>query len=223
MSLSSFTTSSRDGDTRAKGALERLLKKKSWPTAVATAQQVHGDRIQIVPALQKPVQYKGTDGLITDQPNQPLAIFTADCASIFLTDKRERVIGVLHAGWRGTRAGILRKAVRLIRRRWRIPVKRLKVWLGPSIGPCCFEVQWDVARYFPKTRKRLVRRSISGGGWTVDIAGELHAQARRLGVHVVPTKLSCTMHSNRYYSYRRDYTHKRMASVVTTKRRGPDV
>jgi copper oxidase (laccase) domain-containing protein len=39
----------------------------------------------------------------------------------------------------------------------------------------------------------------------------------------VPTKLSCTMHSNRYYSYRRDYTHKRMASVVTTKRRGPDV
>src|SRR5262245_24069578 len=111
-----FTTNRRQGDARAPEALARLLKRKGWPTAAASAEQVHGHRIIRVPALRKPVKFDSADGLLTDQPNQPLAIFTADCASIFLADQQARVVGMLHAGWRGAQAGILGKAIRLIRR-----------------------------------------------------------------------------------------------------------
>jgi len=205
-----FTTERRHGDARAPGALERLLKARRWPTAVATAEQIHGCRIAVVPALKSAKTYRGVDGLLTRSANQALAIFTADCASLFLADHADTVVGVLHAGWRGARAGILKKAVQVIRRRWGIPARRLRVWLGPSIGPCCFEVRWEVARHFPRSRRR------NKGRWTVDLAGELRAQARSLGLQFLraDASASCTMHGGRFYSYRRDKTEKRMASVI---------
>lgn len=208
--FAAFTTKRRQGDARAVGALPRLLKTRGWPEAVATAEQVHGTRVLTVPRLRKPEKYAGADGLLTDQASQPLAIFTADCASIFLADKKGRAVGVLHAGWRGVRGGILRQALRLLRRRWRIPPGDLRAWLGPCIGPCCFEVQWEVARYFPATRRRKEDR------WQVDLAEEIRRQARRLGLQFLRRKApaSCTMHDRRFYSYRRDRSDQRMASVI---------
>jgi hypothetical protein len=208
--IQSFTTRRRQGNAREPGALERLLRTRKWPTAVATAEQVHGTRLAIVPALRHSRKFAGVDGLLTDQSDQPLAIFTADCVPVFLTDEGHRVVGLLHAGWRGIRAGILAQAVRKIRRRWGILPRKLRIWTGPSSGPCCFGVQWDVARHFPRSRKR------ARDSWRVDLAGELRFQARRLGVRFfdTPGPASCTMHDRRFYSYRRDQTAKRMASVI---------
>lgn len=176
------------------------------------AGQVHGTRVATVSGLRRPGKFEGADGLLTDQANQPLAVFTADCVPVFLSDETRRMVGVLHAGWRGVRAGILEKAAQRIRRRWGIPRRRLAVWLGPSIGPCCFEVQWDVARHFPGSRQR------QAGGWRVDLAKALRLQARRLGVRFLRASgPSCTMHDKRFYSYRRDHTDKRSASVIMKK------
>jgi len=210
LKLISFTTTARAGNARAPGVLAKLLKSKKLPESFACAEQVHGHKIVVVPALKAQKKYDGADGLITDQPNQPLVIFTADCVPVFLSDEKNRVVGVLHAGWRGVCARILGKAVRIIRQRWGIPAKQLKVWLGPSIGPCCFEVQWDVARYFPKTRRPKMDR------WTVNLAEELHLQARRLGLQFpkMSSSTNCTMHARQFHSYRRDKTDKRMASII---------
>jgi YfiH family protein len=171
---------------------------------------VHGNRIAVATRLNKSKKFPGVDGLLTDQANLPLAIFTADCASIFIADKKQKVVGVLHAGWRGVQTQILAKAVRLIWRKWRISSRALSVWLGPCIGPCCFEVQWDVARHFPKTRRR------SGDRWTVHLARELRLQAKALGVGwlLKNTLEECTMHGSRHFSYRRDKTSKRQASII---------
>jgi YfiH family protein len=148
-------------------------------------------------------------------PNQPLAIFTADCVPVFLIAEQAGVVGLLHAGWRGVRGHILARAVRQMRRRWHVSPPAIRAWAGPSIGPCCFEVQWDTARYFPSTRRR------SKGAWRVDLVGELHHQAKRLGIRWSRKNPSqgCTMHGSRYYSYRRDKTDKRQVSVIMIQER----
>ncbi len=202
-----------DGDLRRPGATERFLRKQRQPSFIATAEQVHGNRVALVPKLPKSKKYAGVDGLLTEAALQPLVIYTADCASIFLEDRQNRVVGVLHAGWRGVHSEILKKAIQLARTKWGVLAQDVRVWLGPSIGPCCFEVKWDVARHFPLTRKRKKDR------WTVDLARELRAQAKRLGLAWMGKKSleGCTMHGSRYFSYRRDGTSKRQASIIIKK------
>jgi YfiH family protein len=214
--LVSFTTQARHGDARAPGALKRILKSQSLPTAFACAEQVHGVLIQVVPALSKPKRFLRADGLLTAAENQPLAIFTADCVPLFLCADEGRVIGILHAGWRGVRGQILAQAVQLLRRKWRLKPSQVVAWPGPHIRPCCFEVRWDVARYFPASRRR------SGGRGRIDLAEEIKRQARRLGVRWVSKKVheDCTMHGSRHFSYRRDKTAKRQVSVIL-KRKEP--
>ncbi len=205
-----FTTTVRHGHVRTSQALHDLLKQKSWPVAVATAEQVHKARIAIVPQLRRAKEYDGADGLLTDQCHQPLGVFTADCASIFLSAPLQKIVGVLHAGWRGVQQRILQKALRLLRKRWRCPARDVFLVLGPSIGDCCFEVGWDVARYFPGTRER------QGKGWTVDLSQAIRRQAVALGIpdgHI-HSRAVCTRHSPRYFSYRRDKTANRQVSLI---------
>jgi hypothetical protein len=204
----SFTTTRRDGNVRPPARLRKLLAAKRLPLAIATGEQVHGARIAVVPKLGKPRKYPGVDGLLTAKAGQPLGIFTADCAAIFLSVPSRGVVGLLHAGWRGVRAGLLLKALRRMRRRWACSSRDVRLWLGPCIGPCCFEVQWDVARYFPATRRRKKDR------WTVDLRGEIRRQARRLGLKAVSAAPGCTRHTSRYFSFRRDPTQDRQISVI---------
>jgi YfiH family protein len=208
--LTFFTTGTRHGNVRAPGALVRLLKSKKLPTAVATAEQVHGPSVVVVPALKSPRKFSSADGLLTQESGQPLAIFTADCVPIFVDAGAGRVVGILHAGWRGVRGRILTKAVRLLKKRWGLRPREIRVWAGPAIGPCCFEVQWDVARHFAQARRRYRDR------WSVDLLKALKREARMLGVRWVVQKAlqGCTMHRSQYHSYRRDKTDQRQASVI---------
>jgi YfiH family protein len=210
LSLVAFSTESRHGDARAPGALARLLRSQKLPVSFACSEQVHDAKIAIVPRLAKAKKYTKADGLLTEHGNQPLTIFTADCAPVFLSAENGRVLGLLHAGWRGVQRNILREALRLLWRKWRIKPANVHVWTGPHIRACCFEVQWDVARYFPTTRRRSKDR------WKINLEGELRHQARRLGVGWMSKKASCgcTMHESRFFSYRRNQTAKRQVSVI---------
>src|SRR5438046_2613744 len=122
-----FTTSRRDGDARRPGRLPKLLKRRGLSSAVATAEQVHGVKVVVVPPLAKPKRYPKTDGLLTAAPQQPLAIFTADCVPAFLEVPKRGVIGVLHAGWRGVYGKILQRAVRILTRRWGVRPHEIEV------------------------------------------------------------------------------------------------
>jgi polyphenol oxidase len=204
------STGRREGNLRNPATLRRYLKAMQWPTAIATGEQVHGTRVQIVPRLLRAMEFPQSDGLITVELDQPIGIFTADCLPVFLEATRSRAVGLVHAGWRGVRGGILRAAMRVMRRTWSIAPSEVRYWIGPSIGPCCFEVQWDVARHFPATRRR------TGGRWTVDLAKEIHLQARRIGMRPKPKvkAAACTMHGRGHYSFRRDATKSRQISII---------
>jgi len=204
----SWTTTAKDGHLRAPGALEKHLRQRRLPAIAATGEQIHRARMAIVPALKQARTYSSVDGLLTREPNQPLAIFTADCVPLFLQSRDGKWVGVLHAGWRGVQQQILKAAVRLLWSRDRIPARSLQVWAGPSIGPCCFEVRWDVARHFPGARRRHRDR------WTVDLWTALNRQARQLGVKWKGPRPDCTVHHKGYHSYRRDQTDRRQVSVI---------
>ncbi len=82
-----------------------------------------------------------TDALITNKINLPLAIFTADCLSIFLYDAKNKAIGLVHSGWRSTKGNIVRNALNLMQRKFNTHPQDLLVAFGPAIRSCCYEVR----------------------------------------------------------------------------------
>lgn len=90
-----------------------------------------------------------TDALITDKKKLPLAVFTADCLSVFLFDPHRPAVGIIHAGWRSTQANITIKAIRLMCREFNTKPQDLRASFGPAIGPSCFEVEDKFCQFFP--------------------------------------------------------------------------
>lgn len=109
------------------------------------AKQVHGSQIRYV---QEEGSIDNTDALITDRKNLPLAIFTADCLSIFLYDPLRPAIGLIHTGWRSTQENITAKTVKLLQKEFNTEPKNLSVGFGPAIRECCYKVSQDFSNFF---------------------------------------------------------------------------
>jgi polyphenol oxidase len=100
--------------------------------------QIHSDLIQ--PFCSKPAQpYKG-DASITKEPGLLLGTQTADCVPILLVDPQKRALAAIHAGWRGALARIAQKTVGRMQFEFGSKPTDLLAAIGPSIGPCCYEV-----------------------------------------------------------------------------------
>ncbi len=130
------------------------------------SQQVHGDRILYVDqqdrgkSLLKPVEMVGVDGLITDKPEVCLVTFHADCVPLYFLDTKQKIIGLAHAGWRGTVKGIGGKMIRTLAGDFGSDPKDILVGIGPSVGPCCFEVDLPVADEFARAFPERTHREI---------------------------------------------------------------
>jgi YfiH family protein len=102
------------------------------------------------------------DGLVTSTPRMRLAIKTADCLPILLADPRAKVVAAVHAGWRGSAAGIAIRGVEAMARLHGSRPEDIRAAFGPSIAVCCFEVGPEVATlfsaWFPE-RNNLDRRT----------------------------------------------------------------
>lgn len=90
-----------------------------------------------------------TDALVTSLPGLPLMIQVADCLAVAVVDPVRRVVGVAHAGWRGLAAGVLEATLAAMEATWGADPGDCVAWLGPAIGPCCYEVGPEVAGLFP--------------------------------------------------------------------------
>jgi purine-nucleoside/S-methyl-5'-thioadenosine phosphorylase / adenosine deaminase len=117
---------------------------KSMP--LITLRQIHSDIIHCVDSPSE-AQLFG-DGLITNTPGLLLAIQTADCLPIILVDVRQRAVGVLHAGWRGTVKRVVEKGIGEMRRCFGTRPSDLKAAIGPGICGCCYEVGPEVRDQF---------------------------------------------------------------------------
>jgi len=189
------------------------------------ADQVHGNRVEYViepdagkGALCFETSIANTDALITEQKNLPLAVFTADCLSVFLFDPHTPAIGMVHAGWRGTRVKITAKAVKRMKEKFKTQPEGLKVILGPSMRACCFEVK-DKPDDF--SFSELIKRE---GRFYFDIIAENKRQLLSAGVRAenISDSGKCTYCGNEdYFSFRKEADKSgRIMSLIMLKGQG---
>jgi polyphenol oxidase len=119
---------------------------------IARLTQVHGAQVLQVPHNARAADPSGTwgrgDALMTDDPSFVIAVKVADCVPILLADRRLGVVAAVHAGWRGTAAAIAVTAVHALTDAFGSNPSDLVAAIGPSIGPCCYEVGTEVCDHF---------------------------------------------------------------------------
>ncbi|HOG17798.1 MAG: Laccase domain protein YfiH [Syntrophaceae bacterium PtaU1.Bin231] len=175
------------------------------------ARQVHGNKVLVVDGDAR-VAAAGENGefdaLITDRPGLALAIRTADCVPVFLLDPCRRVIGVAHAGWRGTVANIVGAVVDRMKRRYGSRPGDLLAAVGPSIGACCYRVDRPVYEAVHSERHRSAWfRKNGAGNWLFDLPLANRMQLVEAGVpeEGIVTAETCTgCRADLFFSHRRD-------------------
>ena len=158
------------------------------------------------------------DGLVTAEMGLGLVCFTADCVPILLVEPKARVIAAVHSGWRGTVGGIGKNAVERMIALGADPRERLAA-IGPSIGPCSFEVGPEVqAEFTAAFGDRLPSvPSVREGHTMVDLwtANRLVlADAGLKNEHIFTAEVCTLCHHDLYYSHR--YTNGRRGSLIGT-------
>lgn len=178
------------------------------PTALARLNQVHGTEIHRV-HKPDPAARPRADGLITKNGSVVLTVRVADCVPILIADTRTGAVAAVHAGWRGTAAGIAARTVECLEEAFGTRPEDLVAALGPSIGPCCYAVGTDVVDVFRRSAwlEADVRRWFVAGDTRLDLwranADQLvGAGVPRTAVHV--SELCTACHPSAFYSYRRE-------------------
>lgn len=112
--------------------------------------QVHGAAVVVISRRGRNPAWESPEGdaLISDDPSLALAIRVADCSPILLADPRTGAAGAVHAGWRGTAAGIVGATVAALHDAFGTDPADLIVAIGPTIGACCYEVKPDLVDAF---------------------------------------------------------------------------
>lgn len=142
----SLNLSSTVGDDpeRVEENWERL--RRVTGLAFARVRQVHGCRVVEAGAGTSPVEE--ADAVTTAVPGVAACVSVADCVPVLLADPRSGAVAAVHAGWRGTLDRAAREGVRALIERHGARPSDLLAAIGPSIGPCCFEVSRDLAVRF---------------------------------------------------------------------------
>ena len=166
--------------------------------------QVHGRRVVRVGRTDRGTVIPETDGLITDEPDVPLLLRFADCTPILLYDPTHEAIGLGHAGWRGT---VLRMAENLVQEMVRefgsAPAEMVGA-VGPSIGPCCYQVGPEVAAAVEENLgPGLLSRREPDGHAHFDLWEANRRQLLEAGVGRVEVAAMCTScHKEEFFSHR---------------------
>jgi len=135
--------------------------------------QVHGDRVCILDGDgPSPGSFPACDGLITDRPGVAIGIKTADCVPLLFVDPVRRVIGVAHAGWRGTALRIATRVIDLFEQRYASRAENIVIAVGPAIGVCCYQVDTPVYAAFSARpgADRFLHPCRENGRWMLDLA-----------------------------------------------------
>lgn len=205
---SSLNLGVRWGDDEANVATNRRLLAEHAgydPAQLVATRHVHGTRVwRVGEPLAEGAEF---DGLVSDRVGPVLGAFAADCVPLVFAEPEARVCGAAHAGWRGTVGGI---ATNVITRMVELGARadRVRVALGPSIGPCCFEVGPEVVDEFRAELGDVPGMVVKGPHKDhLDLRVATRAILERAGVKPenIDDRPPCTKcEGDRFFSYRRD-------------------
>lgn len=169
-------------------------------TTLFTMNQVHGKRVIIVRNSEDITDFNA-DAAITQRKNLALTIKTADCVPILIHDPVKHVIGAIHAGWRSASQGIVSETFTRMEKHFKSNPADCQVLIGPSIGPCCYEVGEDILDLFPPS----VWNREKSGRYRLNLWKFTRIQLTQSGVrnaNILNPEL-CTIHRNDlFFSYR---------------------
>ncbi len=197
------------------------LHPEEWERLRPRWKQVHGIAVARVTAPEE--ECGEVDALWTSERSLPIAVVTADCVPILLERHDRSAVAAIHAGWRGTHAGIIEAFFQALPKEFADPA----LWsarIGPCIQACCYEVSEDLmdsfvgrfsGRFFG-----LDRRQIEPAWRKLDLVAVNHAVLSGLGVNVREIHPDCTHCTKqgegfRYFSYRRGDRNSRQFSVIS--------
>jgi YfiH family protein len=189
--------------------LERLL----------TLRQVHGADVLVFEGdtriLTHPLPY---DAVITDKKRVALGIWTADCLPILMIDRSKKVIAAVHAGWRGVWRGVIERTVSAMTKSFASSPADIVVGIGPSIGPCCYEVDTDVVSLFQGSHEdhhQFIQER--EGRQYLDLRSAAQLELTKAGIPsaniaTIPFCTACK--EDLFFSYRRDKKAGRQLSFI---------
>jgi len=182
-------------------------------------EQVHKSKIKKITlkdqgsgAFDPRYSISGCDGAFTNIPGVALVLLTADCLPLIFWEPKHKIIGIAHGGWRCLKAGIAGKTVEKICQEFNCKADKMKVYIGPGIRPCCYEIGQEVSRYFPKNT--IIRNNRA----YLDLAEVAirDLKAKKIKRENIFDSLLCTKcNKGLFFSYRAGDKTKRMLSVVS--------
>lgn len=159
---------------------------------VVFSKQIHSDNIYTVSENDKgkgliiKSDIDNADGLITNKKNVALVTFYADCVPLYFLDPVKKVIAMAHSGWKGTVKKIAEKTVLKMNIDYNSNIKDILVGIGPSIGKCCFEVDYPVVEEFNKNfsfaEEFIFNDNQNKGKYKIDLKGIIEKNLVSIGV-----------------------------------------
>lgn len=152
-----------------------------------------------------------TDALFTDKKNIPLAIFLADCLGVYFFDPEKKVIALAHAGWRGSKAGIVNNLIKDLIRCFGCRPEDLIAAFSPAIRSCCYEVGASVAALF---KSAVIKR---GEFFFFDLIKENRQQLLSLGLkdkNIIDCQICTSCRNAEFFSFRKEGENAGRAMAV---------
>ncbi len=203
-----YLSRKKDGSMNNPKNIELFLKKNGVnPKEFTRADLIHGSRVEEVKKEEIGSVITDADGLIATTPTY-LGVTVADCLPIYFWSKD--MIGILHGGWRGLKKGIIESAVEKIKRK-AITLKGVKVWIGPSIHSCHYEVKTDLVEYFSDHGNSFECRN---GKTYLNLQKVAEEKLNSFGIKNITISSECTYCNKKYFSYRRDKKLKNMLAII---------
>ncbi len=176
----------------------------------------HGNRVTVVDKSYLGKTISPSDALVTDKENICLAVTVSDCVPLFFYNKKG-VVGIAHAGWRGVVLNISGEVVKIMREKFSLNPKNIKVYIGPHLKKCHFEVQQDVLDKFKDYLHSIERKD---GRIFISLEAILKKQLHNVGIpsENIETSPDCTHCSGKYFSFRRDKPKSVTSQVAYIKK-----
>jgi len=156
------------------------------------AKQIHDSGVKIITEEQRgsgvvkhETALDATDAFVTNVPNICIVMLLGDCVPILYFDPNRNVVGIAHAGWRGTVQSVAQNTVRAFRERFHSSPSDIIVGIGPSIGPCCYEVGPEVIAQFENIfcgKNVYVHNETSNGKGYLDLWEANKTQLLQMGI-----------------------------------------
>ena len=176
--------------------------------------QVHGKSVEIINHFSnEPIP--NTDALFTKSNKVSLAIMSADCLPVAITNNEGTEIALLHAGWKGLSSGIIQETLKI----FNAENKGLKSWLAPCISQMKYEVGIDVYEAFMNLDEESVKnfQQVDSKKWLFDLKAEAARVLINLNVQVFQSNYCTYTDKDMFYSYRRNKTDKRVLTLLWRK------